>query len=106
MSPVARPGQDGPTERTRSLNDHAIEDLRYIRETMERAGSFTAVSGWGQAVVGIIGLAAALLALGSSSAESFVRTWIAAAVASATVAGLSMVLKARSAGGPLLWGPG
>jgi len=99
-------GQNRPTAHPRSLNAHAIDDLRYIRETMERAGSFTAVSGWGQAVVGIIGFAAALLALESSSAESFVRTWIAAAVASAAVAGLSMVLKARRAGVPLLSGPG
>jgi len=102
----AQLGQNRPAARPRSLNAHAIEDLRYIRETMERAGSFTAVSGWGQIAVGIIAFAAALLALGSSSAERVVWTWIAAAVASATVAGLSMAHKARKAGVPLLSGPG
>jgi len=98
--------QHGPTDRPRSLNAHAIEDLRYIRQTMERAGSFTAVSGWGQIVVGVIGLLAASFALPHSPGEGMVRTWLAAAVASAAVAGLSMALKARRAGVPLLSGPG
>jgi hypothetical protein len=106
MLPLAESGQNGPPARPRSLNAHAIEDLRYIRETMERAGSFTAVSGWGQAVVGAIGFVAAFVALGRPSAEGFVRTWLTAAVVSAAVASLSMVLKARRAGVPLLSGPG
>jgi hypothetical protein len=106
MPTPSEPGRNSPADRPRSLNAHAIEDLRYIRQTMERAGSFTAVSGWGQVVVGVIGFLAALLALRPSSAESVVRTWIAAAIVSATVAGLSMALKARRAGVPLLSGPG
>jgi hypothetical protein len=99
-------GRNSPTDPPRSLNAHAIEDLRYIRETMERAGSFTAVSGWGQVVVGVIALVAASFALPYSSGERMVRTWLAAAIASAAVAGVSMALKARRAGVPLLSGPG
>jgi hypothetical protein len=106
MTPLAGPGRDLPSARPRSLNAHAIEDLRYIRETMERAGSFTAVSGWGQAVVGVIGFASAAVALRRPTPEGVVWTWLAAAVVSAAVAGLSMVLKARRAGVPLLSGPG
>jgi len=106
MPPPFELGQNSPADHPRSLNAHAIEDLRYIRETMERAGSFTAVSGWGQVAVGVIALLAALFALRRSSGERMVWTWLAAAVASVVVAGLSMVLKARRASVPLLSGPG
>ncbi len=89
-----------------SMQEHALDHLRYIRDTMERASAFTAVSGWGQVVVGIVGLLAFALALSQPTPLGVVGTWLAAAMLGAGVAGLAMWRKARRAGVPLVSGPG
>jgi hypothetical protein len=89
-----------------ALEAHAADNLRYIRETMERAASFTAVPGWGGVVMGITALGAALIAAGQKSAEGWLLTWIAEALVAFVIAACAMVWKARAAGVPLLSGPG
>jgi hypothetical protein len=89
-----------------SLQAHALDNLRFIRETMARAGSFTAVSGWAQTAVGVVALVTALVASRAPDRETAYRYWMGAAVVSLVVAACGMALKARATHMPLFSGPG
>ena len=97
-----------PRPQPMEIQAHAIDNLRYIRRTIERAGSFTAVPGTGGAVMGSIALAAAWAAnsAGAPSSGRWLAVWMAAAVAAVTVGVASAALKSRRAGLTLLSGPG
>ena len=90
----------------RPLPQRALDDLRYIRETMERSSPFTAISGLGQVVVGATAIAAAAVAARQSSAGKWLEVWLAEAALALTIALIAMARKARRAGLPLTSGPG
>jgi hypothetical protein len=83
-----------------------MDNLAFIRDTMESAGSFTAVSGWGMVAVGIIAGVAGLIASAQASVLESLYVWIAAAVLAPAVLLWAIVRKARRAHMPLLSGPG
>lgn len=89
-----------------ALHERAMDDLRFIRETMERAASFTAVSGWGMVVVGLVACVAAQLAWRQPTTTRWVTVWLGAAVLASLVSLAATVHKARRAGIPILSGPG
>ena len=84
-----------------SLHGRAEEDLRFIRETMEKATAFTAVSGWGAVVIGLIALAAAPLAARLAPGDGWLVVWLVAAVMAVAVAVFATRRKSRSANIPL-----
>jgi hypothetical protein len=95
-----------PQEEPPALHERAMDNLRYIRETMERSAYFTAVPGWGQVVIGSTALVAAYLAWRQTSAASWLYIWLAEAAISLLIAGWTMDRKARALQVPLLSGPG
>ena len=103
-SPVRElyPQKDRPV----ALHDRAMDNLQYIRETMERSASFTHVSGAGGVVMGAVALAAAALATTARTPAEWVTIWLVAAGIALAVAVLFMARKSRADGGTLLTGPG
>lgn len=95
-----------PPEPPPALHDRAMDNLRYIRETMERSASFTAVPGWGQVAIGVSALAATFVASQQRTAGGWLGTWVAEAIISILIAGWLMDRKARATGVPLFSGPG
>jgi hypothetical protein len=90
-----------PVERQTSLGDRAADDLRFIRDAMARTSTFSAVPGVGGAVMGVIGLAAALAASRQPSPDRWLAVWIAAATLAFGVGIWAIVRKATRAGLPL-----
>src|SRR3954463_7891223 len=57
------------------MREHALDNIRFIRDAMERASSFTSIPGWGGVGVGITAIGTAIVAqrfLGKS-----LRMWLA-----------------------------
>lgn len=89
-----------------ALHDRAMDNLRYIRETMERSASFTHISGIGGVLMGLIALGATVVSAQMTSSVAWLATWVVAAVTSLSVAVLMMARKSRAEGVTLLTGPG
>jgi hypothetical protein len=102
ITPFRRPPEEPPFE----LHERAMDNLAFIRQTMERAGSFTAVSGWGQVVIGITGVLAAWLASRQASTDNWLATWTVAAVIAMAIGVVTTGMKARAIGEPIRSGPG
>jgi hypothetical protein len=89
-----------------ALHERAMDNLRYIRETMERASAFTGISGWGEVAIGVTALFAVPIAGQQTTFKGWLAVWIAEALVSLLIAGWSMDRKARAVQAPLLSGPG
>jgi hypothetical protein len=83
------------------MQARAMDNLRYIRETMERANAFTAVSGWGEVAIGLTALPAAWMAAQQRTAAGWVGVWVAEAALSVVIAAWFTAAKARANDIPL-----
>src|SRR5690348_3135182 len=102
MVPVTplRPRRSDPPE----MQARAMDNLRFIRGIMESAATFTAVSGWGQVLIGITAVGASLVAA-RLDGWAWVAAWVAEAGIAAGISVASMAIKSHAANMPLLSGP-
>jgi hypothetical protein len=103
--PVAIPSRGPDPAEPPHLHTVAMNNLRFIRDTMEGASSFTAVPGCGMVAIGLTALAAAAIAEGQAPA-GWVRTWVAEAVLAVVIGAFGTVWKTRRLGKPLVSRPG
>jgi hypothetical protein len=104
---VALPGQIRPASREPiPIDARAADHLRYIRETMERAGEFTAVPGWGGVAMGVTALVAAIFASRQLRPERWLNIWLIEAFVAVAIAAPAAATKAHRANATLLSGPG
>jgi hypothetical protein len=81
------------------------DDLRFIRDTMERSAAFTAISGWGYILLGSTALSAAWLAARQTSPFTWLSIWLAEGLLALAIGLLSCTWKANRRGLPLFSGP-
>lgn len=82
---------DQPT----ALGDRARENLSFIRNTMERATSFTGVPGWGGAMMGATAIVASGLAANAPSARAWLAIWLTESVVAFLIGAWSLGRKSR-----------
>ena len=102
----ASPAAPSEPEQPPALHDRALDNLTFIRQAMERAGSFTAVSGIGIVAIGGIALVASFLAARQADASGWITVWVAAAAAAVVIELSLTARKARALGLPMVSGPG
>jgi hypothetical protein len=101
LHPMAsvRPLRQPPPEPAEpALHARAMDNLSFIRRTMERATSFTSVPGWGGVAMGITAVTAAVVAQGHRGTSAWLAIWLAAGAVSLVIGIGTMSAKARRAG--------
>jgi hypothetical protein len=93
------------TDEPPALHAHAADNLRFIRDTMSRAGQFTAIPGWGGVVMGATALATAAVASRAANRRQWLLWWLGEAAVAIAIAAVTMSWKARRQEVPLLAAP-
>jgi hypothetical protein len=88
------------------MQAHAMDNLRYIRRTMEQAGSFTAVPGIGGMCMGATALAAAWISARRPGPAWLLIIWLIEGCLALAIGIAGAALKSKRVRAPLLSGPG
>ena len=90
--------QDEPPQREPvSISDRAADNLKFIRETMERSTHFTAVPGYGGMLMGATAIVAAYIALQQVTLRDRLIVWLTEACLAFAIGLLAMWQKSKIA---------
>ncbi|HEY0428007.1 MAG TPA: hypothetical protein VGC76_09515 [Pyrinomonadaceae bacterium] len=84
-----------------SLHGRAMDNLQFIRETMERTTSFTAVPGYGGIFMGLTAIAAAYIAHNQALKRDSLTVWLVEAILAFAIGLFAMWQKSKVANVPL-----
>ncbi|MEO5859672.1 MAG: hypothetical protein ABIR33_12055 [Pyrinomonadaceae bacterium] len=101
ISPLRKETEDQPV----NIGDRAIDNVKYIRDMMERSSSFTAVPGYGGMLMGATAVAAAYFASQQPYLRNWLIVWLTEAFLAAAIGFLAMWQKSKIAGGSLTSAP-
>src|SRR5881409_749143 len=91
-----------PASEPVNLGDRAIDNLKFIRETMERSTHFTAVPGYGGMLMGVTAIVAAYIAHTQPYPQGWLVTWLVEAGLAFAIGLLTMWQKSKLADTSLL----
>jgi hypothetical protein len=87
------------------IHSRAIDNLRYIRETMENSGRFTLVPGWGGVAMGLTAVVAGIIASWQATPAAWLEVWLVEGFAALLLGLIAIQAKARAAGQPFFTAP-
>lgn len=97
QSTLTEPPSDVP-----ALHSRAMDNLTFIRDTMERASAFTAVPGWGGMAMGVSAVIGAVVSARATSPRAWMVTWLGVAAIASAIGLVTMTAKARREEGAVL----
>ena len=98
--------RDDTTDGTIPLHEHADDNIRYIRDAIERANVLTAVPGWGMVAIGVLGMVVGGVGQSVVNDQAWLFMWVLTAALSFTIGLVTMARKIRAQGIRLFAGAG
>jgi hypothetical protein len=91
---------------TIQLHAHAMDNLKFIRDTMSRSSSFTAVPGWGMVAMGVVAIVGSYVASIRLNPDWWIFVWTSVGGLAWATGTVAILAKARRSGEGILAGPG
>ncbi len=81
-----------------NISERAMDNLKFIRETMERSAVFTSVPGYGGALMGATAIGAAIIAHNQPTIREWLIVWLVEAILAVIIGLFALWQKSKNAG--------